>query len=155
MKITSAPSPLAEPSAWHSELRLPLVTNDAELCDIQIMLGGIHLILSRLHPKFGRSRFTSTEALAQRLTRALEYADPGKGLISSEHLRLSLIECEKSLDPGTLMIFKKMLAQALKDEAAQDRAGSQPDFTYSDFMAEDQMLNSFPSHTKGMIAVMA
>ena len=64
MNTYNAPMPLAEPSAWNSELRLPLVTSDAELVYLQIMLGGIHLVLSRLHPKFGSSRFTNTLALA-------------------------------------------------------------------------------------------
>ena len=129
---------LSDHSRWHSELRLPLVTDQPELLEVQILLGGITLLLSRAHPGFGRSIFSATNLLAMRLTRAIDYGDSAKAQITSEHLRAALAECEKSLDPGSLMMFKKMLNQALKVEAGAPGT-SHTDFTYSDFLAEERL----------------
>jgi hypothetical protein len=150
--MNTALTPDLEP--WNTELRLPRVTDDADLFDIQMVLGGITLVLSRLHPVHAATKFTATRSLAMRLSRAIDYADLAKGLISSEHLQLALAECDKSLDPGTLMMFRKLMAQTAKNEATSAQQDSHGDFTYSDFMAEDKLMNSFPSHTKGMVSVM-
>jgi hypothetical protein len=39
---------LDDQPTWNTALRLPLVTDDSELFELQILLGGITLVLSRL-----------------------------------------------------------------------------------------------------------
>ena len=133
--ITTNPSDYVR---WHSELRLPLVTDQPELLESQILLGGITLVLSRAHPAFARKHFNATNSLALRLVRVIECGDPARGQITSEHLRAALAECERSLDPGSLLMFKKMIGQALKTESDPGPLGH-TDFTYSDFMAEERL----------------
>jgi len=129
--------------AGQSALRLPLVTDDSELFELQILLGGITLVLSRLHPVFAKNRFTCTRGLAMKLTRVLECGDPAQGRLASSHLAHALAECDRALDPGTLIIFRKLLAQTLKEEQETALGQEQEDFTYSHFMAEEQLAASF------------
>ena len=133
--ITTNPS---DYTRWHSELRLPLVTDQPELLESQILLGGITLVLSRVHPAFARKQFSATNSLALRLVRVIECGDPARGQITSEHLRAALAECERSLDPGSLLMFKKMIGQAMKAESGPG-PGGHTDFTYSDFLAEERL----------------
>src|SRR3954466_16125845 len=93
---------LQEESPWNTELLLPLVTETSGLLEIQILLGGLSLVLSRLHPEFARSNFLSTRRVVMRLTRAVEYQDPTKAHFASVDLRKALEECGRALDPGTL-----------------------------------------------------
>ena len=103
---------------WNPSLRLPMVTDDSELFEFQILLGGISLVLSRLHPEQGKNRFTYTRGLATRLTRLLESADIQQFHPGSVHLTESLAECERALDTGTRIVLRRMQLQALKDERA-------------------------------------
>lgn len=113
---------------WNESLPLPLVTDDSELFESQILLGGISLVLSRLHPNQGKNLFTYTRGLARKLTHLLEFsgsheADLGRQLVQSMrpdsvHLGQSLAECEHALDAGTLIVFRRMQTQALRDEQA-------------------------------------
>lgn len=118
----------ASPPIWNDALPLPMVTNDSELFECQILLGGISLLLSRLHPQQGKNHFTYTRGLAMKLTRLLERSgsddwdldDAGLRKLrpGSAHLTESLAECERTLDTGTLIVFRRMQLQALKDEQA-------------------------------------
>lgn len=111
---------------WNEDWLLPLVTDDSELFECQILLGGISLVLSRLHPQQGKNLFTYTRGLAHKLTRLLEYSSLHESDLQrvqvqsmrpgSAHLSTSLAECEHALDTGTLIVFRRMQAQALKDE---------------------------------------
>ncbi len=113
---------------WNQALPLPMVTNDSELFEYQILLGGISLVLSRLHSKQGKNHFTYTRGLAMKLTRLLEHSaedeldlDPvalQQLRPGSVQLTESLAECERVLDAGTLIVFRRMQLQALKDELA-------------------------------------
>ncbi len=103
---------------WNTSLRLPMVTDDSELFEYQILLGGISLVLSRLHPEQGKNRFTYTRGLAMKLAKLLESADIQQFRPSSVHLTESLAECERALDTGTLIVLRRMQLQALKDERA-------------------------------------
>ena len=115
-------------SIWNQALPLPLVTGDSELFECQILLGGISLVLSRLHPQQGKNRFTYTRGLAMKLTRLLEHSagdeldlDPvalRQLRPGSVQLTEALAECERTLDAGTLIVFRRMQTEALKDEQA-------------------------------------
>jgi hypothetical protein len=134
-------------TSWNTEFLLPRVTDDAELLEIQILLGGLSLLLSRLHPVFGKTRFVSTRNLATRLSRAVEYANPDRAHLVSAELQGTLDECEKTLDPGTLMVLRKLLAKTQKKEFDnRDAEGEFEYFTYSDFMAEDAILTQTSNH---------
>ncbi len=122
---------------------LPRVTDNARMMELQILLGGLSLVLSRVHPAFAETRFIATRRLAMRLTRGLEYSDPAKAHVCSEELKTALAECEKSLDPGTLMVLKKLLARTVRDEIEYAQFDRQIDFTFSDFVAEENMTAMF------------
>lgn len=124
---------------------LPRVTDNAKLLELQILLGGVSLVLSRVHPSFANTRFMATRRLAVRLTRGLEYGDPTKAHVGSEDLKTALAECEKSLDPGTLMVLKKLLTKTIRDEIEYAQFDRQIDFTYSDFIAEEKITAMFTS----------
>jgi hypothetical protein len=123
----TAPHANTEP-IWNQALPLPLVTDDSELFEFQILLGGISLVLSRLHPSQGKNRFTYTRGLAMKLTRLLEHSasdelgldDAGLRKLRPSSLLLteSLAECERTLDTGTLIVFRRMQIEALRDEQA-------------------------------------
>jgi len=140
---------LYQESPWNTELMLPRVTDDAKMMEVQILLGGLSLVLSRVHPAFAETRFLATRRLVMRLTRGLEYNDPGKAHVSSEDLKTALAECEKSLDPGTLMVLKKLLARIVRDELEYAQFDRQVDFTFSDFIAEEKMSAMFASRDTG------
>jgi hypothetical protein len=129
---------LRQESPWNAELMLPRVTDNPKLLELQILLGGLQLVLSRVHPAFAASRFTATRQLAQRLTRGIETLNPHKAHMASSDLQHALLETEKALDPGSLMVLRKLLTQAQKDEHDEADIGH-ADFTYSDFMAEEQL----------------
>ena len=129
---------LRQESPWNAELMLPRVTDNPKLLELQILLGGLQLVLSRVHPAFAASRFVFTRQLAQRLTRGIETLNPHKARMGSADLQHALQETEKALDPGSLMVLHKLLAQSLVDEHDEADIGH-PDFIYSDFMAEEQM----------------
>lgn len=113
---------------WNEDFLLPLVTDDSELFECQILLGGISLVLSRLHPQQGKNLFTYTRGLARKLSLLLEYAslhesDPERVRVQamrprSVHLSTAFAECEHALDTGTLIVFRRMQSQALKSEQA-------------------------------------
>ncbi len=116
------------PPIWNDALPLPTVTDDSELFECQILLGGISLVLSRLHPQHGKNHFTYTRGLAMKLTRLLERSGSDdwdldeaglrKLRPGSVHLAAALAECERTLDTGTLIVFRRMQLQAIKDEQA-------------------------------------
>ncbi len=126
-------------SPWNSDLLLPLVGEDPALLDIQILLGGLTLVLSRVHPEFARTNFLGTRRVVMRLTRAVDYHNPAKAHFKSPDLEQTLKECARALDPGTLLTLKKVLAATLKHEENAARHERQDDFTFSDFMAEEQL----------------
>jgi len=128
---------------WNTTLRLPLVTDDSELFEFQILLGGITLVLSRLHPVFARNRFTCTRGLAMKLTHVLECGDPAQSRLTSAHLAQVMAECDRALDPGTLIVIRKLFSETLKLEQESARGKVIADFTYSDFLAEEQLASSF------------
>jgi hypothetical protein len=134
---------LADLPTWNTSLRLPLVTDDSELFEFQILLGGITLVLSRLHPVFAKNRFTCTRGLAIKLTHVLECGDPSQGRLSSTHLAQVMAECDRALDPGTLIVIRKLYAETLRLEQESARGKALADFTYSDFLAEEQLASSF------------
>ncbi|HSV51351.1 MAG TPA: hypothetical protein VLJ57_04495 [Burkholderiaceae bacterium] len=137
---------LYDETSWNTEFLLPRVTDDVELLEIQILLGGLSLLLSRLHPIFGKNRFVSTRNLASRLSRAVEYGNPARAHLLSAELRGTLAECEKTLDPGTLMVLRKLLAKTAKDETDNQDSEGFEYFTYSDFMAEESILTQTSNH---------
>lgn len=126
---------------WNQDILLPLVTDDAALMDHQILLGGLALLLSRLHPIYGKSRFLSTRNLAQRLRRSLQYSDASRAHLVSEELRSALAECERTLDPGSLMVMRRLLARTAAREAEAQGHQEIQDFTYSDFIAEEKLMS--------------
>lgn len=130
---------LRQESPWNAELMLPRVTDNPKLLELQILLGGLQLVLSRVHPAFAASRFVFTRQLAQRLTRGIETLNPHKARMGSTDLQHALQETEKALDPGSLMVLRKLLAQSLLDERDGADIGH-ADFTYSDFIAEEQLV---------------
>jgi hypothetical protein len=125
-------------SPWNADLMLPRVTDNAKLLELQILLGGLHLVLSRVHPAFVTSRFVASRQLAMRITRGIEYNDARKAHMASADLEQVLGETERALDPGSLMVLRKLLTQALKDEHETADSGH-AEFTYSDFIAEEQL----------------
>jgi hypothetical protein len=127
-------------SPWNTDLLLPLVEERSGLLEIQILLGGLSLVLSRLHPDFALSHFLGTRRIVMRLTRAVEYDDPTKAHFDSAELQQSLKEVGRALDPGTLLTLKKVLAATLKQEALAERHERQDDFTMSDYMAEEDLM---------------
>ncbi len=124
---------------WNTALPLPMVTNDAEMFECQILLGGLSLVLSRLHPAHGKNHFTYTRGLAAKLRRLLESshydstrldgADLRQLWPSSQHLTESLAECERALDTGTLIVMRRMQVEALKQEQ-EDAVKAQNDSRY-------------------------
>jgi hypothetical protein len=138
---------------WNTELRLPLVTDDSELFEFQILLGGISLVLSRIHAVHAKNRFTYTRGLAMKLTRVMECGDPSQVRLTSAHLSQSLAECDRALDPGSLMIFKKFMLQALQQEQANALKVDTGDFTYSAFLAEEQLATSFARQSAAVRSV--
>ena len=136
---TAAPRVYDE-SSWNTEYLLPQITEHPELLDYQLLLGGLSLVLSRLHPVFGRTKFISTRNLAMRLSRAVEYRDAQRAHLVSAEMRGALTECEKTLDPGSLLVFRKLLAKVIRQEVESREGEGMEYFTYSDFMAEDAML---------------
>ncbi|KQP12520.1 hypothetical protein [Pseudorhodoferax sp. Leaf267] len=130
---------LHDESPWNTDLLLPRVTEHSDLLEIQILLGGLSLVLSRLHPEFARSNFLATRRVAMRLTRAIEYGNQSKAHFIGADLQQSLQECGRALDPGTAMTLKNLLARTLKREAEAARFERQDDFTISDFLAEEQL----------------
>lgn len=139
-------------TSWNTEFLLPRVTDQSDLLEIQILLGGLTLVLSRLHPVFGKTRFLSTRNLVTRLSRAVEHRSAERAHLVSAEMAAALAECEKTLDPGTLMTLKKLLAKTQQKEAEARNGIVYDDFTYSDFMAEDAMLNQ-QSHHGARVAV--
>ena len=134
---------LADLPTWNTSLRLPLVTDDSDLFEFQILLGGITLVLSRLHPLFAKNRFTCTRGLAIKLTHILECGDPSQGRMSSAHLAQVMAECDRALDPGTLIVIRKLYADTLRLEQESAHGKALADFSYSGFLAEEQLASSF------------
>jgi hypothetical protein len=133
---------LRHDSPWNTELLLPRVTDNHQLLELQILLGGLQLVLSRVHPAFAATRFTATRQLALRLIRGIEYDDAQKAHVGSTDLQRTLAETEKSLDPGSLMVLRKLLTQTLKDEQTASPM-AHADFSFSDFIAEEQLAAKF------------
>lgn len=123
---------------WDTQLLLPRIDGDAGLTQVQIALGGLSLLLSRLNPEFARANFLTTRRVVQRLVRALEYRNPAKALLISAELQQVLRESERSLDPGTSLALKALLAQTQRREAQAGSQGQEDDFSLSDFMTEQQ-----------------
>jgi hypothetical protein len=136
---------LRHDSPWNTELLLPRITDNHQLLELQILLGGLQLVLSRVHPAFAATRFIATRQLALRLARGIEYEDAQKAHVGSSDLQHTLNETEKSLDPGSLMVLRKLLAQTLKDEQSASSM-AHADFTFSDFMAEEALVAKFANH---------
>ncbi|MBC7681592.1 MAG: hypothetical protein H7172_04595 [Ferruginibacter sp.] len=129
---------LRQESPWNAELMLPRVTDNPQLLELQILLGGLQLVLSRVHPAFAATRFAATRQLASGLTRGIETLNPQQARMVRADLQRALTETEKALDPGSLMVLHKLLAQAMAGE--HDEADIGPvNFTFSDFMAKEQM----------------
>lgn len=136
---------LHDESPWNTELLLPRITRDAGLTQMQILAGGLSLLLSRLHAEFARNNFLATRRVVQRLARALEYRNPAKAhLIVAELLQVQQ-ECERSLDPGTAMALKALLAQTQRRDAEAARHEREDDYSLSDFMAEQQLQFEAPA----------
>jgi hypothetical protein len=129
--------------AWNTELRLPLVTDDSDLFEYQILLGGISLVLSRIHAIHAKNRFTYTRGLAMKLTRILECGDPTQSRLTSAHLSQAMAECDRALDPGSLIIFKKFMLQAMQQEQISAARADAEYFTYGAFLAEEQLATAF------------
>lgn len=140
---------LADLPTWNLSLRLPLVTDDSDLFEFQILLGGITLVLSRLHPVFAKNRFTCTRGLAIKLTHVLECGDPAQGRLTSTHLAQVMAECDRALDPGTLIVIRKLYAETLRIEQESARSKTLTDFNYNDFLAEEQLASSFARQVNG------
>lgn len=130
---------LQDESPWNTDLLLPLVTEDSALLEVQILLGGLSLVLSRLHPEFARSHFLATRRVVMRLTRAVEYGNPAKAHFVAADLQESLNECSRALDPGTVMTLRSLLAQTLRSDAEAAKYERQDEFTMSDFLAEERL----------------
>ena len=128
---------LHQDSLWNDALMLPRVTDNRKLLELQILLGGLHLVLSRVHPSFAATRFNATQQLALQLRCGLEAMDPHKAHMSSTDLQRALTETESALDPGSLMVLRKRLAQTLMGER-DNRSIGHADFTYSQFLAEGE-----------------
>ena len=107
---------IADQPLWDAQYKLPLVEADSELFDHQIMLGGIALVLSRLHPEKTKNRFTYTRGLAVKLNRILESGNPREIKLGSEHLAQVIEECERVLDQVTLAVLRRMRVQRLQSE---------------------------------------
>ncbi len=144
---------LQDESPWNTELLLPLVTENSELLEIQIILGGLSLVLSRLHPEFALTNFLSTRRVVMRLTRAVEYQDAVKAHFASTDLQQALAECGRALDPGTLLTLKKVLTETVRREAEAAKFERQDDFTFSDFMAEEQLMADHTGDLAGQRAI--
>lgn len=129
---------LRQESPWNAELMLPRVTDNPQLLELQILLGGLQLVLSRVHPAFAASRFAATRQLAFELTRGIETLNPQLARLARADLQLALTETEKALDPGSLMVLRKLLAQTMVDQHDEADIGHVR-FTFSDFMGEEQM----------------
>ena len=144
---------LHDESPWNTELLLPVVIEGSALLQIQIVLGGLLLVLSRLHPEFARSNFLATRRLVTRLTRAIEYNSAAKAHFASADVQQALVECGRALDPGTLLTLKKVLADSIRNEAEAAKFERQDDFTFSDFMAEEQMVVDHTGDLAGQRAI--
>ena len=108
-------------SPWHTDLLLPRLTDDATLADVQVLLGGLSLVLSRTLPAATpqtQNAFPATRRLAARLTLAIETDDAKQALAPSEELWAAQDECGQKLDPSTLSVLRKLLAQTIRDELA-------------------------------------
>lgn len=129
--------------AWNTELRLPLVTDDSELFEMQILLGGISLVLSRLHPVAAKNKFTYTRGLAMKLSRCLESGDATQSRLTSAHLAQCMAECDRALDPGTLIVFKRLMVQTLAREQALMNTVGFADDGDSDYLSEENFAAAF------------
>lgn len=127
------------PTPWNTELPLPRIDGDACMAQIQVALGGLSLLLSRLNPAFAHGKFLATQRVVQRLRRAVEYRNPAKALLVAAELQEVQRESERALDPGTVLALKALLAQTLKQEADESRRDRGEGFSLSDFMAEQQL----------------
>jgi len=144
MMVAMDTEKLRTQTPWNTDLLLPQITDNPQLLELQILLGGLHLVLSRVHPAFAATRFLGTRQLAARITRGIEYNDPNKAHMGSADMQRALNETERSLDPGGLMVLRKLLTQALKDEQSAPHI-AHADFSFSDFIAEEQMAANFSS----------
>jgi hypothetical protein len=138
---------------WNTSLRLPLVTDDSELFELQILLGGITLVLSRLHPAIANNRFTYTRGLGMKIARVLERPDVHRhGLtiqtkFSSAHLEQALAECDRALDPASLVTFRKLLVQTVQMEHASAPKFEHSNFTCSAFFAHELESTTYPAES--------
>ena len=107
---------IADQPLWDAHCKLPLVEADSELFDHQIMLGGIALVLSRLHPEKTKNKFTYTRGLAFKLTRILESGNVGEARLTSDHLRQVMEECDRVLDQVTQTVLRRVRVQYLQRE---------------------------------------
>lgn len=126
-------------SPWNTDLLLPRITPDAGLTQIQILAGGLSLLLSRLNADFARSNFLATRRVVQRLSRALEYRNPAKAHLVAAELSQAQQECERALDPGTALALKALLLQTQRRDAEAALYEREDDYSLSDFMAEQQL----------------
>jgi hypothetical protein len=146
---------LHDESPWNTELLLPRITRDAGLTQMQILAGGLSLLLSRLHAEFARTNFLTTRRVVQRLARALDYRNPAKAhLVAAELVQVQL-ECERALDPGTAMALKALLAQAQRRDAEAALHEREDDYSLSDFMAEQQLQFESPAMTPTRVDTLA
>jgi hypothetical protein len=135
---------------WHAEFHLPRVQGRGALLDHQLLLGGLALLLSRLHPVHGRARYPATRRVAMRLHRSVELSDPQRAHLVGAELQAALHECERALDPGSLLVLRKLAAMVQEQEAqaAQLDVATRHDFTFSDFMAESALMQHSPHSEK-------
>ncbi len=129
---------------WHPEFQLPRVEGRGELLDFQLLLGGVALLLSRLHPVHGRARYPATRRVAMRLQRAVELSDAGRAHLVGAELQAAVHESERVLDPGSLLVLRKLasLVQTREAQAARAELDAPTDFTFSDFMAESALVQA-------------
>jgi hypothetical protein len=100
-------------------------------------------VLSRLHPIAAKNRFTYTRGLAMKLSRCLESGDASQSRLASSHLTQCMAECDRALDPGTLIVFKRLMVQTLaREQADMSAVGFEPD-SQNDFLTDENFAAAF------------
>lgn len=109
------PNTTATPSQWHSEYQLPVVSG--EHANLQVVLGGIHLILSRVNPEFARDRYAHTRQLAKLLTSITSRPVTSLSLLTTAELRAVASEVESVIDPGTRLTLARLIRETQAAES--------------------------------------
>lgn len=108
-----------QPILWHSEYQLPIVANGNN-ANLQVILGGLHLVLSRLSPEFANDRYPHTRRLAKLLVTMMSRPLTDHTLLTAAQLRACAAEVDTVADAGTKLTLQRLTREIETAEKAQE-----------------------------------